>query len=208
MADTRSSAKTTPPVILASASTARASLLRGAGVEVRIEPARIDEGEIKRSLDADGAPSSEAALILAEMKAQKISALKPDALVIGADQILECNGAWFDKPPDPDHLRAHLMALRGKAHDLQSAVCVVKAGSMIWHTVSKATLTMRPFSDAFLASYLAASGPEELESVGGYRLEGHGAQLFDRIEGDYFTILGLPLLPLLDFLRHHGVVDR
>ena len=195
-------------LILASASSARKSLLSGAGVVFFVEPAHIDEAELKRSLSAEQVNAEDAAVILAEVKAQKISLKYPGALVLGADQMLDCNNVWFDKPPDKDHLAAQLTALRGKTHSLYSALVLVRDGTRIWHTVSEAKLTMRAFSDAFLASYLDASGPAELESVGGYRLEGAGSQLFSKIEGDYFTILGLPLLPLLDFLRHQGLVER
>ena len=193
-------------LVLASASSARAALLRGAGLEVDIRPARIDEDEAKQSFKAEGLSAQQAAEGLADMKATKIATGAGDALVIGADQMLECNGVWFDKPPDRDHLAAQLIALRGKTHMLHSAVCIHHAGSRIWGTVETARLTMRSFSDAFLARYLEEAGDEVLESVGGYRLEGHGAQLFSKIDGDYFTILGLPLLPVLDFLRLRGEI--
>lgn len=196
------------PVILASASSARAELLRGAGVAFTVEPARVDEDTVKDSFKADGATARDTAIALADLKAAKISARHPDALVIGADQMLDCNGVWFDKPPDRETLHAQLMALRGKTHHLEAALCVHHKGQRIWHVAERASLTMRDFSDAFLKDYVADGGADELESVGGYRLEGKGAQLFSRIEGDYFTILGLPLLPLLDFLRHHGVVPK
>lgn len=195
-------------VILASASTARADLLRGAGIDFSIEPARVDEEAVKQSFKAEGATARDTALALADLKAAKISARNPEALVIGADQMLDCNGVWFDKPPDRDTLHAQLMALRGKTHHLEAALCVHEKGKRIWHVVERAGLTMRDFSDAFLKDYVEKAGDAVLDSVGGYRLEGAGAQLFSRIEGDYFTILGLPLLPLLDFLRHHGVVQR
>lgn len=195
-------------IILASASSARAALLRGAGVDFSVEPARVDEDAVKESFKAEGAPASDTATALADLKAAKISARYPDALVIGADQMLDCNGVWFDKPPDKDTLHAQLMALRGKTHHLDAALCVHERGRRIWHVVERAKLTMRDFSDDFLKSYVAEAGDDVLASVGGYRLEGKGAQLFSRIEGDYFTILGLPLLPLLDFFRHHGVVQK
>lgn len=194
-------------IILASASSARADILRGAGIDFTIEPARVDEEAVKESFRAEGAPAQDTALALADLKAAKISALHPDALVIGADQMLDCNGVWFDKPPDRETLHAQLMALRGKTHHLEAALCVHEKGRRIWHVVERAQLTMRSFSDDFLKSYVAGAEDDVLASVGGYRLEGTGAQLFSRIEGDYFTILGLPLLPLLDFLRHHGVVQ-
>ena len=120
--------------------------------------------------------------------------------------MLECNGVWFDKPPDIDHARAHLMSLRGRPHDLITAAVVVRAGARVWQHVECATLTMRPLSDTFIESYLQTAGADVCSTVGAYRLEGLGAQLFTRVEGDFFTILGLPLLPLLDFLRGHGIV--
>lgn len=196
----------TPALWLASASTARAELLRGAGIPVEIEPARIDEGEVKASMRAENATAEMVAETLAEMKAARVARRHANALVIGADQMLVCEDRWYDKPATIDDARRHLQALRGKQHALVSALCVMRNDTRIWHHREYARLTMRPFSDAFLDDYLAASGPEVLESVGAYRLEGLGIQLFSKIEGEYTTILGLPLLPLLDFLRGHGVV--
>lgn len=195
-------------IILASASTARAELLNGAGVSFTVEPALVDEDAVKQSLKAEGATAQDVALALADLKAAKISQRYPDALVIGADQMLDCNGVWFDKPPDRETLFAQLMALRGKTHHLEAALCVHEKGRRIWHVIDRAALTMRDFSDDFLRAYVADSEDPVLASVGGYRLEGTGAQLFSKIDGDYFTILGLPLLPLLDFLRNHGVVQK
>lgn len=191
---------------LASASTARAALLRHAGVAVEIEPARIDEGEVKASMRAEKATAEMVSETLAEMKASRVARRHPGALVIGADQMLVCEDRWYDKPESVDDARKHLQTLRGRQHALVSALCVVRNDTRIWHHLEYARLTMRPFSDSFLEDYLAASGPEVLEAVGAYRLEGLGIQLFSRIEGEYTTILGLPLLPLLDFLRGHGVV--
>ena len=195
-----------PEVVLASASTVRAEILRRAGVSCGLDATAVDEEEIKRAMAAEGAPAAQAAETLAELKAQRVSRRHPGALVIGADQILECAGVWFDKPVDADQARAHLLALRGRSHELASCVCVVQDKQRLWHHLGRATLTMRPFTDEFLDDYLAAAGTSVLDCVGAYRLEGRGAQLFSRIEGDYFAILGLPLLPLLDFLRGHGVV--
>lgn len=195
-------------IILASASTARQAVLRGAGIDFQVEPARIDEDSVKMSFKVEGASAQDVAIALADLKAAKISARHPDALVIGADQMLDCNGIWFDKPPDRETLHAQLMALRGKTHHLEAALCVHDRGKRIWHVLDRAELTMRDFSDDFLKTYIDAAGDDVLASVGGYRLEGIGAQLFSKINGDYFTILGLPLLPLLDFLRHHGVVQK
>ena len=195
----------TPEVVLASASRARLELLRRAGLQIRAEPARVDEAEVKTSLRAERVDAAAAAETLAELKATKVSRRVPGALVIGGDQILECEGHWFDKPPDRARAAEHLRALGGKTHALVTAACVVRDGVRIWHHREAPRLTMRPLDEAFIETYLEAAGPEVLESVGAYRLEGLGAQLFTKVSGDYFTILGLPLLPLLGFLREHGV---
>lgn len=191
---------------LASASTARAELLRRAGVAADIEPAQVDEAEVKAAMRAEGASAAMVAEALAELKASRVARRHPGALVIGADQMLACEGQWFDKPAGREQARRHLQALRGRAHELTSAICVVSDGRRLWHHREQASMWMRDFSDAFLDRYLAETGPETLESVGAYRLEGPGVQLFRHIDGDFFAILGLPLLPLLDFLRGHGVV--
>jgi len=197
-----------PSVVLASASASRRALLRNAGLAVACEAARIDEDEIKVALKAEGADPERVAETLAELKAQRVSRRHAGALVIGADQMLDCNGVWFDKPSDRAHAAAHLKALSGREHRLISALCVVQDGARLWHHLEEARLTVRTLSDTFIDDYLDAVGDAALASVGAYQLEGLGAQLFGRIEGDYFTILGLPLLPLLDFLRNHKVVAR
>lgn len=197
-----------PTLILASSSKVRASLLAAAGVAFAVEASAVDEDEIKRSLRAEGADVVTAADALALAKAQRVSRRHPGALVIGADQILDCNGTWFDKPPDMAHARAQLIALRGRPHSLATAVCVVRNGERIWHARAQPRLTMRTFGPDFLDRYLEREGPAVLSSVGAYRLEGLGVQLFSAIDGDHFAILGLPLLPLLEFLRQHGVVER
>jgi septum formation protein len=204
MADNAAQAET-PEVVLASESRWRLGLLQRAGLQLRAEPARVDEDEVKTSLRAEQAEAAVAAETLAELKAIKISRYAPGALVIGADQILECEGRWFDKPPDRAGAATHLRALGGKTHALETAACVVRDGVRIWHHREAPRLTMRPLDDAFIESYLDAAGPEIMETVGAYNLEGLGAQLFTKVSGDYFTILGLPLLPLLGFLREHGV---
>ena len=195
-------------LILASASKSRANLLRAAGVAVEIIPAHTDEDSIKVSLKAEDATAAQCAETLAELKAIQVSQRHDHALVIGADQMLECDGAWFDKPTDMAGARDHLVAMRGKTHALPTAVAVALNGARIWHHVAVPRLTMRPFSDTFIDGYLELAGPAVLTSVGAYQLEGPGAQLFSRIDGDFFTILGLPLLELLAFLRENEVVAR
>ena len=193
-------------LILASASKSRATLLRSAGVSVEIIPAHADEDAVKASLKAEDATAAQCAETLAELKAIQVSQRHHNALVIGADQMLECDGVWFDKPADMAGARNHLVNLRGKTHALPTAVAVALNGARIWHHVAIPRLTMRPFTAAFIDTYLALAGAAVLTSVGAYQLEGPGAQLFSRIDGDFFTILGLPLLELLAFLREHEVV--
>jgi septum formation protein len=194
------------PLILASGSSTRARILADAGLPPVVDPAAVDEEEIRAAFHAEGRDASACATALAESKAIRVSARHTGALVVGADQILECAGRWFEKPADIEAARAQLMALRGKRHTLVSAAAVVRNGSVLWHTIDHAELTMRGFSDGFLDAYIATAGADLLGSVGAYRLEGLGAQLFERVEGDFFTILGLPLLPLLDFLRGNGAL--
>lgn len=194
-------------IVLASASRIRAQLLRAAGVPVHAEAAGIDEAEVKRSLRAAGAGPALVAETLAEVKALRIATRYPGMLVIGADQVLACDGSLFDKPETVAQAAEQLRALRGRRHELVSCAVAVRDGQRLWHETARAYLTMRPFSDSFLEDYLARVGEAATESVGAYQLEGLGAQLFARIEGDYFTILGLPLLPLLEFLRAHGVLQ-
>lgn len=193
-------------IVLASGSATRAAMLREAGVAVTADPPAIDEEEVKAALKADGAAAGDVAETLAELKAMRVSRRHPGALVIGADQMLECGDVWFDKPPDADHARAQLMALRGKTHTLVSSAVGVRDGARLWHETDRARLAMRNFSEDFLDGYLAQCGPDILGSVGAYRLEGVGAQLFHKVEGDFFTILGLPLLPLLEWLRAQGIL--
>lgn len=197
-----------PSVVLASASPSRRRLLEDAGVEVVVDPAPVDETDVKEALRAEGANALQVAETLAELKARHVSRRHPAALVIGADQMLVCEQAWFDKPDDMAQAAEHLGRLSGKRHELLTAVSVMRGGEVLWHHNDSARLTMRPLSDGFIADYLAAIGTAALQSVGVYQLEGRGAQLFQKVEGDFFTILGLPLLPLLDFLRNHEVVPR
>lgn len=193
-------------LILASSSKARHSMLKNAGIDCEAIASMIDEEGYKQSMKAEGASAAEAAETLAEMKALRMYRQQPDGIVIAADQMLECNGIWFDKPQDRDNCRAQLMALRGKTHQLVSAAVIYKEGSRIWGTIDTAHLTMRSFTEEWLEEYLDAAGEEIFNCVGGYQLEGIGAQLFTEIRGDYFTVLGLPLLPLIGFLRDHGVL--
>ncbi len=194
----------TAPLILASASAARADLLRNAGLDVEIIPARIDEDEVKIALRADGAPTRDQADILAEMKALAVSRTHPGAMVLGADQILDQAGRTFDKPANRTEAREHLMALRGQRHELLSAAVIARDGEPIWRHIGRARLQMRPFTEKFIDNYLDQMGDAVTTTVGGYMLEGLGAQLFARVDGDYFTILGLPLIETLGFLRLHG----
>ena len=190
-------------VILASKSAARRAVLDGAGVPYEATVAGVDEDAVKASMLAEGAGPRDVADALAELKAIRVSRSRP-GLVIGSDQTLDLDGQLYDKAEDMAAARARLRVLRGKTHKLHSAVVVAKDGAPIWREVVTASLTMRDFSDAFLEDYLATEGPAALGSVGCYRLEGPGAQLFSKIEGDYFAILGLPLMGLLDLLRRHG----
>jgi len=194
-----------PPLILASTSESRRRLLGEAGLRFDIEAPGVDEEEVKRSLTTQRAPPQQVAEALAALKACRVSSRHPSALVIGGDSTLACNGRLFDKPPTIPAARTQLLALRGQTHDLISSVVVAKGGARIWHHTEKARLTMKSFDEAFLDAYLAQAGESVTTSVGAYRLESIGAHLFSRVDGDYFTILGLPLLPLLSFLAGHGI---
>jgi septum formation protein len=197
-----------PSLILASASRARARLLRDAGLDIAVAPVGVDEDAIKQSMAQAKASADDVATLLAETKAERGSLRAPGALVLGADQLLACGDTWFDKPPDLDHARAQLRALRGKAHRLHCAAALARDGAVIWRHVERATLHMRDFTDGFLDEYVAAEGEALLGSVGAYRLEGPGVQLFSRIDGDHFVIQGLPLLALLEQLRALQVLTR
>ena len=196
----------TEGLVLASASTVRAGLLAAAGVYFRIKPAELDEGFLKRACRADRRAAADCTLALAEAKARQVAGRCGRAVVIGADQLLVCGEVWFDKPADLGQARTQLQALRGRTHELVAAVCAVQDGSRIWHAVRRPRLTMRQFTNAFLDDYILAEEADILGSVGAYRLEGRGIQLFEHIEGDYFAILGLPLLELLGFLRTKGMI--
>jgi septum formation protein len=197
-----------PPLILASASTARRAVLEAAGLRFEAIAAAVDEAAIKESARAEGYPAADAAMMLAEAKARRIAARRPEALVIGSDQMLVLEDRWFDKPESIEDARRHLEALRGKTHQLVTAVLCWRGGQRIWQHVATPRLTMRPVSDEFLDAYLALEGDQVTTTVGAYRLEGPGIHLFDKVEGEHAAILGLPLLPLLGFLRQHGALLR
>ncbi|MFN3935961.1 MAG: Maf family protein [Gemmobacter sp.] len=197
---------TASQIVLASASTARIRMLTAAGVTFRPHPARIDEQGLRDALASEGATPRDCADALAEHKAAKVSAKFPEALVIGCDQILDHEGESLGKPSDPDALRAQLLRLRGRTHRLWSAAVVYRDAAPLWRHVGEARMTMRSFSDDYLDDYLRRNGDDLMESVGGYRIEAEGIRLFDRIDGDYFTVLGLPLVPLLVWLGRAGVI--
>jgi septum formation protein len=195
-------------IILASGSATRAQLLKSAGVAFETLRPHVDEDAVKRSLHAEKADAKRIADTLAEMKALKVSQAHPGALVIGSDQVLDFAGKIVNKSQSLAEARALLMRLRGKQHDLLSAVVLARGGQVIWRHVEKASLWMNAFSDEFLDGYLAAEGQTLLGSVGCYQIEGRGLQLFSRIDGDYFSILGLPMLPLLSALRAQGALPQ
>lgn len=201
-------AAATPPIVLASGSSARQHMLRAAGVPFIAEPSKIDETALKDAFlrHTTSAPAQDLAAFLALEKARDVSARQPGALVIGSDQVLALGERLFSKAKDRAGARATLQALRGRTHHLHSAVTLVRDGAEVWSGLSSAALTMRGFSDGFLDDYLDQAGDAVLWSVGAYELEGRGIQLFEAIEGDYFTILGMPLLPLLTALRAEGAL--
>jgi septum formation protein len=193
------------PLLLASKSDIRGKILAAAGLRFAIRPAQIDE----RAIEAQAGPldAVASAQLLARAKANAVAALQPGHLVLGADQTLALGDSRFDKPQDRAAAVAQLRSLRGRTHQLHSALALVRDGKVLFELVDTARLTMRDFSDRFLEDYLDMAGDVALSSVGGYQLEGIGIHLFEKVEGDYFTILGLPLLPLLAFLRGEGLVD-
>lgn len=197
-----------PPVILASGSATRRTLLNAAGVRFTVRAADVDEAALKRTARAAGDTAEQAALRLAEAKAAAVASTDPQALVIGADQILVCGEAWYDKPADLNAARAQLLTLRGRTHGLATGVVCCHGGGTAWRHVETPKLTLRDFSPEFLDAYLTLEAEHVLASVGAYRLEGPGVQLFAEVQGDHSAILGLPLLPLLAFLRSVGVLLR
>ena len=197
-----------PPLILASASKSRARLLEAAGLAFGIEPPGLDEAAMRQAISGEGSLTRhDVAEVLARAKAEAVSDRARNAYVIGGDQVLAQGDTIYTKPDSMEAARRQLLDLSGKRHTLHTAVAVATNGETIWAETTVATLTMRKLSPEFIGRYLAAAGEEVLGSVGAYQLESLGVQLFEEIEGDYFSILGLPLLPLLDALRREGVIE-
>jgi septum formation protein len=194
-------------LILASASQSRADILSRASIQHLSISSDIDEDSLKQTARDEGIDVKIVTQRLALSKAVEVGKDYPEKFVLGCDQILDCEGVWFDKPKTLNEARTHLENLRGKTHRLVNGLVIVHEGSVIWTHTAIATLSMRDFSNTFLEKYLNISGQSILGSVGAYRLEAYGVHLFDTIDGDYFTILGLPLLPLLSFLREQDVLD-
>ncbi|MER9306729.1 Maf-like protein [Mesorhizobium sp. M0293] len=197
----------TEKIILASGSPFRKAMLVNAGVDVEAVPADVDERALEAPLQDSDVSPEDVALVLAEAKATEVSERRPGALVLGCDQTLSLGDELFHKPADREGARRHLLALSGKTHQLNSAAVLVRDGAVLWRHVGIASMTMRKLDPAFIGRHLARVGPKALASVGAYQIEGEGIQLFEKIEGDHFTIVGLPLLPLLAELRTLGAID-
>ena len=195
------------PLVLASASPFRRRMLEQAGLAFEVHAADADEGAIKHTMLRAGSTPSAIAEALAVAKAEAVSARRPQALTIGADQVLSLDGELFNKPASVAEAREQLLRLRGKSHQLLTATALATGGKAVWQHVESASLHMRSFSDAYLTTYLRGMGERVLATVGAYEIEGPGVQLFERIEGDTFTIIGLPLLPLLAELRARGAIE-
>ncbi len=194
-------------LVLASTSPFRAAILKNAGLDFRAEAAGIDERSVEAPLLETDATAEDIATVLAEAKAIDVSERNPGDLVLGGDQTLSLEGKLFHKPADMEEARFHLLSFSGKTHQLWSALALVRNGETVWRHVSVAHMHMRPLSPQFIGRYLARAGDTALKSVGAYQYEGLGIQLFDGIDGDYFTIVGLPILPLLEKLRELGEID-
>ena len=197
----------TPKLILASSSPYRRMLMENAGLSFEAHAASIDERAVEAPLEKTGATPDAVALVLAKAKAEDVSRRFPNSLVIGSDQTMSLGDRVFHKPKDMADAASHLQALSGVTHRLNSAVAIVSDGVVLWEHLAHAELTMRPLTAEFITRHLARVGERALSSVGAYQLEGQGIQLFEKIEGDYFTILGLPMLPLLKELRELGAID-
>lgn len=193
-------------LILASTSPTRLAMLRAAGLDPTPIAPRVDEATIRDALTAEGASPRDIADALAEMKARKVAEKHPTSLVLGCDQVLALDRETFAKPETPDDARAHLRQLRGKTHKLLSAAVVYENAEPVWRHVSEARLTMHDFTDTYLDAYVQRNWDSIRHSVGGYKVEEEGIRLFTAITGDHFTILGLPLLPLLAYLRNRGMI--
>ena len=196
------------PVILASGSEIRAQMLRQAGVDFDVQVARVDEQMIREALVADGALPRDIADALAESKARKVAQKSYNAFVIGCDQVLEFNGNLLSKPKSPDEAIDQIIAMRGERHTLLSAAVIYNEGKPIWRHVGQVRLRMRDATDAYISGYVERNWDSIQNSVGGYKLEEEGVRLFHSVEGDYFNVLGMPLLPLLAFLTLRGVIEQ
>jgi septum formation protein len=194
-------------IVLASGSRFRKAMLEAAGVDIDVAPAKIDERAVEETLEGTGASPEDVAQVLAEAKALEVSERHPGRLVLGCDQTLSLDDELFHKPKDMEGARAHLLRLSGRTHQLNSAAVLARNGETLWRHVGVARLTMRKLEPAFIGRHLARVGPMALNSVGAYQIEGEGIQLFDKVEGDHFTIVGLSLLPLLKELRALGAID-
>jgi len=195
-------------IVLSSTSATRRALLSQAGLEFRTAKPPVDEAAVKEAMKSAGASAHDVASALAEKKASTVADILPGAYVIGADQMLDCDGEWFDKPADRAAARRQLQSLRGKTHWLITAAAIAHEGRIVWRCTETAHMTMRDFSDEFLDHYLDKAGDAAIGSVGAYQLEGAGAHLFQKVEGDFFSILGLPLIPLLVGLREAGALPE